>query len=1119
MHRAHEFPSPGLLATLSPSVSERDGVRRRSEVVFRSRSGCRESKAGVFSDSGNSASSRRRLRAVASFVAGLSLLLTGCATKDRSSSRDANLPAACRPVAVLATMERVADWQLANPGKHRTTDWTQGALYAGIMALDTVSPSPRFREAMRRVGEANSWQLGPSHYNADDHCLGQMYAELALRYRDPEMIAAMRAQFDAIIAKPSPLPSLDFSQRGAGDRWSWCDALFMAPPAWSRLFTATGDRRYLDYAVTNWWITSDYLYDPDEHLFYRDSTYFNRIEVNGKRVFWGRGNGWVMGGLVRVLQDVPINDPAREGLLGQFREMAAAVLQCQQADGLWRSSLLDSESYPLKETSASGFYTYALAWGVNEGLLDRTRFAPAIQRAWTALVGCVSPEGKLTHVQPIGADPKKFDVNHTDVYGVGAFLLAGSEVYRLNGGRVLLSRTNVIPLPAPKPLRVATAEDFRQISARYRQVILQRDPDWSSEKSVATDDQLREWASSQATDGTWPDIEYGNQERAFWKLSRHLDRTRLIARALVSPASAMRNDPKLEGATFRALDFWLAKRFTNPNWWWNQIGVPGVMCDIIVLLDDKLTGERRKGALQVLAQAGKPRSGSGANTIWIADLALQYGALTGDASLIEQCSRIVSGEIKITTEDGIQPDYSFHQHYARLQQFSYGRPYLTTSTRIAWQLRGTPWNIATNKIELLADFALRGDQWMCRGITTVPATLDRSVSRPGTLKWADLRESLAQLRELLPSRALELEEFLARQNNQGEPLVGARAFPRSDFTVFHRPAFSFFLKTLSDRTLPTEVGLNSEHLKGQFQNCGDYYLLRDGREYFDLAPVWDWNLLPGLTFTEGMGKPLRQSFVGSVTDGFSSATVMDYRFGTTNEVRLSAKKFWVCHGDAVVALVADLKSSGDEPVWTSLEQCHKRGPVIISTAGKAAAVESESESATNLNWVHHSGFAYFPLGESELTVTTEVRRGMWQAINAALSSEPVKSPVLLLTMKHEESAAARNCGYVIAACEAAQVENLFRNPPWRVLRNDAHAQAVCFGDGTLAVAFHESGAITLPAGLTVAADRPCMLLRRQERVWLYDPTQKGMKVTVRLGTQKHSILLPPDGSVCEWSGR
>lgn len=281
------------------------------------------------------------------------------------------------------------------------------------------------------MGEGNAWKLGARMYHADDQCVGQTYVELWQRYHDDQMIAPMRAQFDDILAHPRNLPTLEFKQKGVQDLWSWCDSLFMAPPAWVRLAAAAHDERYLNFAVTNWWRTSDYLYDPSEHLFFRDSTYFTKREANGAKVFWSRGNGWVMGGLVRVLEYLPKNHPDRARFEQQFKDMAAKILTCQQPDGLWRASLLDPQSYPLKETSGSGFYTYALAWGINHGLLDRATYEPAVLKAWLALVNCVSPEGKLTHVQPIGADPRHFPADATEVYGVGAFLLAGSEVYRL----------------------------------------------------------------------------------------------------------------------------------------------------------------------------------------------------------------------------------------------------------------------------------------------------------------------------------------------------------------------------------------------------------------------------------------------------------------------------------------------------------------------------------------------------------------------------------------------------------------------------------------------------------------------------------------------------------------
>ncbi|MFI5335910.1 MAG: glycoside hydrolase family 105 protein [Opitutales bacterium] len=335
------------------------------------------------------------------------------------------------PVVVL--LERVADWQLAHPSpKWKATDWHNAAFYTGVMALTEVSASPRYRAAMLRMGEDNGWQLGARPYHADDHAVGQTYADLCRLTGDSRMIAPLRERFDFILAHPKDDNLLADPARNPDylDRWSWCDALFMAPPAWARLAQVTGDSRYLDYAITKWWVTSDYLYDRTEHLFLRDSRAFALREKNGRRVCWARGNGWVLAGLVRMLQAMPADHPARARFLGQFREMADRIAGLQSADGFWRASLLDPERYPMPESSGTGFFCYALAWGVNEGVLDRARYAPVVQKAWTALLSCVEQDGRLTHVQPVGFTPGTFDKNATEPYGVGAFLLAGREMVR-----------------------------------------------------------------------------------------------------------------------------------------------------------------------------------------------------------------------------------------------------------------------------------------------------------------------------------------------------------------------------------------------------------------------------------------------------------------------------------------------------------------------------------------------------------------------------------------------------------------------------------------------------------------------------------------------------------------
>jgi rhamnogalacturonyl hydrolase YesR len=205
----------------------------------------------------------------------------------------------------------------------------------------------------------------------------------------------------------------------------------MAPPVWARLALVTGDKRYLDAMDEKYWKTYDFLYDKEEKLFYRDSSYFDKRAQNGQKVFWSRGNGWVLAGLARILETMPGDYPTRNKYEALFVEMAGRIRGLQQADGLWRPSLLDPASYPTGESSGTAFYAYALAWGVNNNLIDAKTFSPAIKRAWLALNRCIQPDGRLGWAQPIGADPRLVKAEDTEVYAVGAFLLAGREVLAL----------------------------------------------------------------------------------------------------------------------------------------------------------------------------------------------------------------------------------------------------------------------------------------------------------------------------------------------------------------------------------------------------------------------------------------------------------------------------------------------------------------------------------------------------------------------------------------------------------------------------------------------------------------------------------------------------------------
>ena len=334
---------------------------------------------------------------------------------------------------VLSIMQRVADWQLndyaTNGFKHRAYDWTNAACYTGLMELSRMNGGEKYSKFLVAVGDSLNWNTGSRKGHADDYCIGQTYSNLYMQYKDPKMIAKFRQQADSLAAAPHD-ESLEWKNKIGDREWAWCDALFMGPTALSYLSTATRDPKYVNLAIRLWWKTTGYLYDPKEHLYYRDQTFFDKKENNGAKVFWSRGNGWVLAGLVRVIDNIPQDDPQRKDFIKLYKDMSERIANLQQPDGSWHASLLDPASYPAKETSGTGFYTYALLWGINKGILKKKNYWPVVEKAWRTLVNSVHPDGMLGYVQAIGAAPGHADETTTEVYGVGAFLLAGSEMYK-----------------------------------------------------------------------------------------------------------------------------------------------------------------------------------------------------------------------------------------------------------------------------------------------------------------------------------------------------------------------------------------------------------------------------------------------------------------------------------------------------------------------------------------------------------------------------------------------------------------------------------------------------------------------------------------------------------------
>lgn len=337
---------------------------------------------------------------------------------------------------VKAVATQVANWQLRNYtekpfSSNEARGWRAGVLYVGLFDWAELSGDKQYFKFLENIFAKEYWQVGSRLYNADDICMAQTYLDMYSKYKKEHMLTPTLARAEWVISH-KPKDNIDIT-KGQSDRWWWCDALYMAPAVYTRLYALTGNKAFMKFADKEFKATYNHLYDKEEKLFYRDAKYLTMKESNGKKVFWSRGNGWVMGGLAEILKTLPEKDKKyRPFYLQLFQQMSERIAQLQCEDGFWRTSMLDTETYKDPETSGTGLFVYALAYGINKGYLPKEKYLPVVIKGWNALVASVDTEGKVGWVQPVGQAPKKVEKNSSEHYGIGGFLMAACEIYQLS---------------------------------------------------------------------------------------------------------------------------------------------------------------------------------------------------------------------------------------------------------------------------------------------------------------------------------------------------------------------------------------------------------------------------------------------------------------------------------------------------------------------------------------------------------------------------------------------------------------------------------------------------------------------------------------------------------------
>lgn len=376
-----------------------------------------------------------------------------------SSFAQSNYSAQLNTHDVKKVVNDAAQWQINHmPTAGRNisinppfTGWADGVFLSALSDWAEYDNSRDFISWYEILAEKLQWEVGHRSLNpANDISVSLMYAKIWQKTRKPRYLINKIDKWDletinALAGGWSPLiptierldyqmkyyPETDniiFEDARNQERWCWCDALYTAAPTYALFANITGNNQYREFMNREFWVTMETLYDKKEKLVYRDTRFITMKEPNGAKVFWGRGNGWVVAAIARILNFLPENYPARPRYEKRFKEIMSRIVTLQDENGYWHTSLLDMEHFKSPETSATGFYTYALWWGINHGLLKKKAYMPAAINAWEAMVRAVQPDGMLGYVQPIGDAPQNVSAEKNEVYGTAAFMLAGLEV-------------------------------------------------------------------------------------------------------------------------------------------------------------------------------------------------------------------------------------------------------------------------------------------------------------------------------------------------------------------------------------------------------------------------------------------------------------------------------------------------------------------------------------------------------------------------------------------------------------------------------------------------------------------------------------------------------------------
>ena len=641
-------------------------------------------------------------------------------------------------------------------------------------------------------------------------------------------------------------------------------------------------------------------------------------------------------------------------------------------------------------------------------------------------------------------------------------------------------------------------------------------------KTSPKDEEVAAILAQQKPDGSFSDLDYSDTiVNDAWQPQKHLYRLQTMTSAYVSPAGKYAKSEAIEHAVMDGVQYWLTNDIRNKNWFFNEIRVPRLLACVSLVFWNEYTEAQKSKSLEIIGRA--KLGGVGTNLIWLSEIVAMRGLLQNNPALFKSAYDKIASEIRTVKQDGPQADNSFTFHGPLLYTWGYGSYYLLDNSRLAAIVAGTQFAYPPEKTDMIAGWTLDGAQWMGRGVGEDFGAIGRETGRKGKCT-SILLDTGANLEKLDSTRGKEIEAMTARTRGDAaaSPLVGNKQFWRADIMVQHRAGYYASARMYSTRTTNTECG-NFEGLENFYIADGCNVLMKDGTEYFDIFPVWDWQRIPGTTvdlvphfgpvpgakdytaasaFIPDRGKivyPSKESFVGGVSDGMYGVSG-----GKFTRDGLHVNKGWFFFDNEYVCLGSDLSCTTSDPVVTTLNQCYLRGEVAVSDGDGDQRLAPGAHEIEGLNWVLHDHVGYVFAQPTHVEVDNQSQSGSWHKVSNAYPDVPMQRDIFKAWIDHDQHPTNGAYAYtVIPVTDTGRLNAFMKAPSIVVTSNTAELQSVWHSQLRRGGAiFYKAGTAELRPGLRVSVDQPGMAMLAEgdggATVSIANPENKPMTAHVRV---------------------